>query len=70
MFWSAKSIASALEAAGFNNYCIDYERGLVVAQFTALVVRETISQTEGRRRKEFYQRWKWTPLGFTLVTDT
>lgn len=52
-------IASRLEAAGFNNFCIDYERGIAFVFFEGLFARETPRQTEERRRREFQERYCW-----------
>lgn len=50
-----EDIASRLEAAGFEDYVIDYERGFAVVFFRGLLAEETPRQTEERRRLELQQ---------------
>jgi len=53
---ATSDIASRLEAAGFNDFRIDYERGIAIVFFEGLLARETPRQTEERRRLEFQER--------------
>ena len=53
-----QDIASRLEEAGFNNFCIDYERGIVIVFFEGLLARETPRQTEERRKNEFQKNYR------------
>lgn len=56
---ATSDIASRLEAAGFGDFCIDYERGIAIVFFEGLLARETPRQTEERRRREFQERYYW-----------
>ena len=59
-----QDIAARLESAGFDNYSIDYERGVAYVFFPGLLERETPGQTEERRKREFRQKYYWA--GFEL----
>lgn len=56
---ATSDIASRLETAGFDDFCIDYERGIAIVFFEGLLARETPRQTEERRRREFQERYCW-----------
>lgn len=60
---NTNTIAARLEVAGISNYYIDHERGMAVVIFPGLLTKETISQTEERRRR-FLRKWQWA--GFEL----
>lgn len=50
--YSARDVAARLDAAGFSNYHVDYERGVVYVFFPPAWVGETIAETEARRRRK------------------
>ncbi|WP_018086457.1 hypothetical protein [Desulfurispora thermophila] len=52
-------IAARLEAAGFNDFCIDYERGIAIVFFDGLLTKETPRQTEECRKNEFQANFRW-----------
>jgi hypothetical protein len=52
-------IAARLEAGGFNDFCIDYERGIAIVFFEGLLAKETPRQTEERRKNEFQESFHW-----------
>jgi len=54
-----RNIAARLEAAGFNDFSIDYERGIAIVFFKGLLAQETPRQTEERRRREFQENYYW-----------
>lgn len=52
-------IAARLEVAGFNDFCIDYERGIAIVFFEGLLTKETPRQIEERRKNEFQENFHW-----------
>lgn len=61
---NTNTIAARLEAAGVDTYSINYDRGVIYAFCPGLLGRETIRQTEERRRRWFSRKWQWA--GFEL----
>ncbi|NSW82558.1 MAG: hypothetical protein HPY90_04655 [Syntrophothermus sp.] len=59
---ATSDIASRLETAGFDDFCIDYERGIAIVFFEGLLARETPARQhleQERRRREFQERYYW-----------
>jgi hypothetical protein len=71
---TVREIAARLEAAGFSQYHIDCDAGMVVVFSPGRLERETLAETRERRSREFRGRYRWAglelrPAGAVVAVD-